>query len=32
MPARHPEFSEQAVAALLAAMHARTIDHPDNPG
>jgi len=32
MPARHPEFSERDLAALLAAMHVRTADHPDNPG
>jgi hypothetical protein len=32
MPARHPDFSEQALAALLAAMHARSAAHPDSPG
>ena len=32
MAAHHPEFSEPALAALLVALHARTADHPDNPG
>jgi hypothetical protein len=31
-PDQHPEFSEQALAALLAALRARTSHHPDNPG
>jgi hypothetical protein len=32
MAARHPEFSEPALAALLVALHARTADHPESPG
>ena len=30
--AAHPEFSEQALGALLLALHARTAEHPENPG
>jgi hypothetical protein len=32
MRAGHPEFSERALAELLRALHARTADHPHNPG
>jgi len=32
MPATHPEFSDQALTDLLAALRARTTGHPDNPG
>jgi hypothetical protein len=28
----HPEFSDRTLAELLRALHARTTDHPDNPG
>lgn len=28
----HPEFSDRTLADLLRALHARTTDHPDNPG
>lgn len=32
MGAAHPEFSDRTLAQLLAALHARTVGHPDNPG
>ncbi len=32
MRAYHPEFSDRTLAELLNALHARTTDHPDNPG
>ena len=32
MAGHHPEFSDHTLSQLLDAMHARTADHPDNPG
>ena len=32
MPAMHPEFSDRTLADLLDALHARTAEHPENPG
>jgi hypothetical protein len=32
MHATHPEFSDRTLARPLDAMHARTTEHPDNPG
>jgi hypothetical protein len=32
MRATHPEFSDRILTQLLRALHARTTDHPDNPG
>jgi hypothetical protein len=32
MRATHPEFSDRTLHELLRALHARTTEHPDNPG